>query len=187
MAIYFTTLAFKQVLIYASNGPFGVESTPSILLCKLLYQDARRLPPSNIITKTDHASERGIHTRSTRPLGYIVCQNLVTVADLPVPVSPPLLCSCVLGARRKDSLRHVGSRLDLHRGPRALTRDKGVCESQTRGGITRRLNGCTHGGMAFATHLLESPVFAYSPCQLARCPVSDSSILVAVQLVCCAV
>jgi hypothetical protein len=46
---------------------------------------------------------------------------------------------------------------------------RALASHRRRGGIIRRLNGCTHGGMAFA-HPLESSLLTYSPCQLARCP-----------------
>lgn len=53
-----TTLVSHKASTPTCNGPDGVKSSPSILLCTLWSQDARHTPPPHTIANAESTSER---------------------------------------------------------------------------------------------------------------------------------
>lgn len=131
------------------------------------------LPPIPSLTPITQASAASIQ-KPIRPLGYIVCQTLVTVADLPIPASPQLLCPSVLGDASEGTRSGMSARGWICTEAREhLLEIRALASHRRGGGITRRLNGCTHGGRLWRSrHVFSSLPFlpTYSPCRLARCP-----------------
>ena len=153
---------------------------------------------SSIKTRDTHLSP----TPSLTPIAQASAasiQNLFALSGtLYVRLSSPsqaspfrlVRCCCVQvywAPRREDSLRHVRWWLDLHRGPQALTRDKG---SQTRWRDHPQAKWMYAWRQVWRSRhtLLESfPSYLLALTACTMPPVSESSVSVAVQLVCCAV
>ena len=153
---------------------------------------------SSIKTRDTHLSP----TPSLTPIAQASAasiQNLFALSGtLYVRLSSPsqaspfrlVRCCCVQvywAPRREDSLRHVRWWLDLHRGPQALTRDKG---SQTRWRDHPQAKWMYAWRQVWRSRhtLLESfPSYLIALTACTMPPVSESSVSVAVQLVCCAV
>ena len=80
------------------------------------------LPPIPSLTPITQASAASIQ-KPIRPLGYIVCQTLVTVADLPIPASPQLLCPSVLG----DASEGTRSGMSARNGDQGANQNDSKC------------------------------------------------------------